>query len=193
MQVKKAAFEELLCNGEKLLWCGEFQSGGGFSADRKIAFTSNLWAIPLFILFVIVSELTLPFGLKHKIISLVFILVLCEALFAVGIRYNISARGSRYAITDRRVIIIDGTSGKLYSAMLWEISGITLKCGKNNIGCVRYMVNGERKVESKSKWADFSGKAFKTDYYGLYGIANPQEVYQILKNAVSKINDTGGI
>lgn len=185
MQVMESSFEKYLCNGEKLLWCGEFHSGGGFSADRKIAFTSNLWGIPFFFLFVVVSELTLPFGLIYKIISLVFILI-SAAVFAVGVKYNISARGSRYAITDKQVIIIDGISGKKYSAMLWEISGITVKCGKNNIGCIRYMLNGEYKIEGKSKWDEFSGKAYKTDYYGLYGIENPMEVYQILKNAVNK-------
>ena len=168
----ESCFSGMLLSGEHILWTGKTAKGAGLRAKGGNALTA---IFPLFWLG-FACFWTLSASLMGGVFGLFgvpFILVgvyMLKRTFVIG--------EQKYAITDRRVLKY---ADKKFSAeMLDNITDITVYDAGNNIGYVRYFLKGY--VYSGNNYG--SRNMSTTVQHGFFGIANPNEAYRILSDAV---------
>lgn len=168
----ESCFSDMLLIGEHILWTGKTVKKAGLRAKGGNAVTV---IFPVFWLS-FACFWTLSASLMGGVFGLFgvpFILVgisMLKKCFVTG--------EQKYAITDRRVLKFDNK--KFSAEMLENITDITVYDAGNNLGYVRYSLKGYVYYDNNYGSSNTSASV----RHGFFGIANPDEAYRILTNAV---------
>ena len=169
-----------LFDDETILWSGTSQKGRGIAVNGANGFLKIFAIIWLAMTIVPMLAMIVPTILAFRHIgsafSSVFSIVFFIPFILVGVYLlRVSKNDTRnYLITNKRVIMKSRTATR--SEFLNDLYNIRLTPGTNNIGAVIFSTknNSFGLHNNSNTYADM----------GLYGVYNPQEVYNILNNAV---------
>lgn len=161
-------FDNYLMPDEVILWQGKYNKGGGVKsfASAYNALFSIFWIVfsVFWTVFAFIG------GGLFGLFGIPFILI-----GVYLIKSSFGGRKNSYAITNMRVMTYDS---KIFTSdMLCNVINISFSQGKNNIGNVNFDIAGKRYERNRN---NLNGLVQK----GFYGVENPQEVFNILNQAV---------
>lgn len=161
-------FDNYLMQDEIILWQGKYNKGGGITsfAGAYNALFSIFWIA--FSVFWTISAFMA--GGLFGIFGIPFILI-----GVYLIKSSFGGHKNSYAITNMRVMTYD--SKNFMSDMLCNVINISFSQGKNYIGNVNFDIAGKQYIRNRN---NLNGLVQK----GFYGVENPQEVFNILNQAL---------
>jgi len=151
-------FEPQLEEGEYLLWCGEPQKNANSSETGTGCMGSSSWLLYM---------IAFAFLMLNPIIAVVLIIA------ASFMRRTSNLKGQKYAITNRRVIIVGGS--KPCNVPLSMIGAVTFHSSARRIGYVSFQIRPEYSRQNPRR-TFMASNAF-------FAVKDPETVAGILKQA----------
>ena len=178
-------FNSELGAGEKVVWSGQ--------PANKLFTTADFFLVPFSVLwcgFAIFWE-SMATGDGAPVFFPVFggMFVLAGLYFVFGrfIYKSYKQKRSYYAVTNKRVIILQDTGGsKITSAYITQIPSIEKKIGSDGVGSITFGNSAPYARMYANTGMDFFGSMYGVSAPAFYDIKDADEVYQIVNKSVQE-------